>query len=149
MYRKLYKRYNTLESPTAMIKKPLKLLVVAPMVTFYSHCKHCMMVFKEADLRLNQKTFQEYPPEWQDDYRRMGQLLREIMNKFQGLEIELVDPQTPLGLYKSLRYAITKYPTFILEGKKKVVGWQKEELIQAIETMMKERTSPQLSPQTP
>lgn len=128
----------------------LKLLVVAPMVTYYSHCKHCMMLFDEVDLRVHQKTFQEYPPEWQEDYHRMGKLLEELFRKFpQQLEIELIDPQTPLGLYKSLRHGITKYPTFIVGGKIKVVGWQIEELIEAIETKLGESTSPVLSSRNP
>lgn len=111
------------------------------MITFYSHCKHCMMLFDEADLRVHQKTFQDYPPEWQEDYRRLGKLLEGLWRRFpQELEIELVDPQTPLGLYKSLRYGVTQYPTFILGGKKKVAGWQEEELTKTIEMMVQEKT---------
>lgn len=149
MYKKLYKRYKELDIPTRR-PRVLKLLVVAPMVTYYSHCKHCMMLFDEVDIRVHQKTFQEYPVEWQEDYHRLGKLLEELWRKFpQQLEIELVDPQTPLGLYKSIRHGVTKYPTFILNGKKKVVGWQTEEIISAIESMVGESTSPLLSAQTP
>jgi hypothetical protein len=100
-----------------------------------------MMLFDEADLRVHQKTFQDYPPEWQEDYRRLGKLLEGLWRRFpQELEIELVDPQTPLGLYKSLRYGVTQYPTFILGGKKKVAGWQEEELTKTIEMMVQEKT---------
>jgi len=33
-----------------------------------------------------------------------------------------------LGLWKSLRYWVRKYPTFIVNGKKKHTGWDKDAL---------------------
>jgi hypothetical protein len=44
------------------------------------------------------------------------------------LFIKLIDVQSPLGIYKSLRHWIRKYPTFIVEGRETYTGWDKNRL---------------------
>ena len=42
-----------------------------------------------------------------------------------GLLIKLIDAQSILGFYKSLRHWVRKYPAFIVEGKETYTGWDK------------------------
>jgi len=44
------------------------------------------------------------------------------------IEIRVIDSQSGLGLWKSLRYWVRKYATFIVNGKKKYTGWDKDAL---------------------
>ena len=52
------------------------------------------------------------------------------------LAIKVIDPQSPEGLLKSLRYRIRRYPTFVIDGKDKVVGWQQEQLKTALNSRL-------------
>lgn len=42
--------------------------------------------------------------------------------------IRVIDPQSGLGFYKCLRHGVRRYPTFIIGGRKRYVGWNREEL---------------------
>jgi hypothetical protein len=46
--------------------------------------------------------------------------------------IKVIDPQSPEGLFKSLRYRVRRYPTWVVEGKIRVVGWDREALNAAL-----------------
>jgi hypothetical protein len=48
------------------------------------------------------------------------------------VRLEVIDPQSPEGLLKSLRYRVRRYPTFVIEGKTKVVGWERERVDAAV-----------------
>ncbi len=55
--------------------------------------------------------------------------VRELRRLYKHrLLIKLIDVQSPLGIYKSLRYRIRTYPTFIVEGKETYAGWDKGQL---------------------
>ena len=75
----------------------------------------------------------EYPQEWQDDYRRLTDWVYDLAGRYgDRILIKIIDPQSPEGLIKSLRYRVRRYPTFVIEGKKRVVGWQQEQLESAL-----------------
>ena len=38
--------------------------------------------------------------------------------------IRIVDPQSLLGMWKALRHHVRRYPTFLVDGTKQVVGWE-------------------------
>jgi hypothetical protein len=40
----------------------------------------------------------------------------------------VIDAQSILGFYKSLRHWVRKYPTFIVEGQETYTGWDKKQL---------------------
>lgn len=44
------------------------------------------------------------------------------------LLIKLIDAQSILGFYKSLRHWVRKYPAFIVERKETYTGWDKSRL---------------------
>jgi hypothetical protein len=53
------------------------------------------------------------------------------------LLIKLIDVQSLLGLYKSLRHKIRKYPTFIIEGREIYTGWDKNQLESLLDKYIK------------
>ncbi len=38
--------------------------------------------------------------------------------------IRLVDPQSLGGMWKALRHRIRRYPTFLVDGTERIVGWE-------------------------
>ena len=102
-------------------------------------CISCELVLAEAGVGENPTTraFDEYPQEWQDDYRRLTEWVYDLAGRYgDRLLIKVIDPQSPEGLLKSLRYRVRRYPTFVIEGKTKVVGWQREQLEAALVSML-------------
>jgi hypothetical protein len=71
----------------------------------------------------------EYPPDLKEDYLKLCDWIRELTRLYKdGLLIKLIDVQSILGLYKSLRHWVRKYPAFIVEGKETYTGWDKKRL---------------------
>jgi hypothetical protein len=71
----------------------------------------------------------EYPPDLKEEYTKLSDWIRELNRLYKHrLFIKLIDVQSPLGMYKSLRYRIRSYPTFIVEGKETYTGWDKRQL---------------------
>jgi len=102
-------------------------------------CTSCELVLAEAGVGENPTTraFDEYPQEWQDDYRRLTEWVYDLAGRYgDRLLIKVIDPQSPEGLLKSLRYRVRSYPTFVIKGKTKVVGWQREQLEAALASML-------------
>jgi hypothetical protein len=68
-----------------------------------------------------------------EDHHRLSALVVELINQFKdGIIIHVIDPQSLRGIYKSLRYRVRKYPSFIVDGKDIVIGWNRAALEQAI-----------------
>ncbi len=111
--------------------KPITLEIVTRVLTTFGHCRHCEVVFDEADFakKCHQKETKEYPPDLVEEYSRLLGWLQELRQLYQHrLLIRMIDVQSPLGIYKSFRHWIRKYPTFIVEGKDTYTGWDKERL---------------------
>ena len=109
--------------------KPVTLEIVTRVLTTFGHCRHCEVLFDEADFakKYHQKDMNEYPPDVVEEYLRLLDWLRELRHLYQHrLLIRVVDVQSPLGIYKSLRHWVRTYPTFIVDGKETYTGWDKE-----------------------
>jgi len=75
----------------------------------------------------------EYPPEWQEAFQRLSDVVMDLSDRYQdSILIQIWDPRSLQGLMKSVRYWVRRYPTFIVEGEKKVTGWDVEHLEQLI-----------------
>jgi hypothetical protein len=101
------------------------------MITTFAHCRQCDFLFKATGLeeKYHQAAMEEYPADVKEEYVQLCNWIRELARRYQGqLFIKLIDVQSPLGLYKSLRYRIRKYPGFIVAGKEVYTGWDKGEL---------------------
>jgi len=71
----------------------------------------------------------EYPPDLKEEYLKLSEWIRELTRNYKDrLLIRLIDAQSILGICKSLRHWIRKYPTFIVEGQEAYTGWDKKRL---------------------
>jgi hypothetical protein len=115
--------------------KPVCLEVIAPTFQGQGICTTCELVVKEADLgQRAEHALDEYPQEWQDTVHRLTDWVYDLAERYgEGILIKVTDPQSPRGLVKSLRYRVRRYPTWIVNGKTRVVGWDREALEAAIQ----------------
>jgi len=71
----------------------------------------------------------EYPEDLKEDYLLLSNWIRELAQKYrEKILIRIIDVQSFQGVYKSIRYGIHRYPTFIIDKKKKYTGKDKNEL---------------------
>ena len=120
--------------------KPITLEVVTRVLTTFGHCRHCEIFFDEADIgqKLHQKDVNEYPPDLADEYLRLSDWIRELAQLYRHrLSIRVIDVQSLVGIYKSFRHRIRRYPAFIVEGKEMYAGWDKSQLEQLLDKHIK------------
>ena len=71
----------------------------------------------------------EYPSDLKEEYLKLSDWIRELTRICEDrLVVKVIDAQSILGFYKSLRHWVRKYPTFIVEGQKTYTGWDKKRL---------------------
>ena len=108
--------------------RPILLELVTRVMTSYDPCHRCTILFDEAGLQkeLTRKTMDDYPKDLREEFIDLSDWIRELTRLYKHrLRIRLIDAQSPLGMYKCLRHWIRRYPAFIVEGKKKFVGWDR------------------------
>lgn len=71
----------------------------------------------------------EYPAEVKEDYLYLSNWIRELSQKYgPKILIKIIDAQSLLGFYKSIRHRIFRYPGFIINNKQKYTGKDKGRL---------------------
>jgi hypothetical protein len=116
--------------------RPIRLEVIAPTFQGLGMCSSCELVFAQASMGEHpaERTLDEYPQEWQDEFRRLTDWVYELAGRYgDQISIKVIDPQSIEGLAKSLRYRARRYPSWIVNGKTRVVGWDREALEAALE----------------
>ena len=111
--------------------RPIRLEIVTRVVTFFDHCRRCQILFDQSGLdeKLHQKEMEEYPPDLKEEYLKLSDWIQELTRLYKHrLRIRVIDAQSPLGIYKSLRHRIRTYPAFVVEGKEIYTGWDKSQL---------------------
>ncbi|MGB7572466.1 MAG: hypothetical protein WBN53_01285 [Thermodesulfobacteriota bacterium] len=120
--------------------KPILLEIVTKVLTSWGQCRRCKILFDQAglDQKFRQGEMDEYPPDLKEEYTRLSDWIRELNRLYKHrLLIKLIDVQSPFGIYKSLRYRIRTYPTFIVEGKETYAGWDKGQLESLLDKYIK------------
>lgn len=118
----------------------MQLLVLMPIPTTFRHCLACEALSADVvgDIA-RREMVQEYPAEFLEEFDRLMGWINELTLRFgPALQVRVVDPQSLEGFWKSLRYGVRRYPAFILPGGRKVVGWDREALEQAIRALLGE-----------
>ena len=71
----------------------------------------------------------DYPEDLKEEYLFLSNWIRELAQKYrEKILIKVIDVQSLLGFYKSLRYGARQYPTFIVNKKAKYTGKEKTRL---------------------
>ncbi|MBI4772444.1 MAG: hypothetical protein HY784_18945 [Chloroflexi bacterium] len=66
----------------------------------------------------------EYPEDWKQEYLRVSDWAKHTARRFgRRVVIHIIDPQSAAGMWKLLRHGIRRYPTVILNGRTRFVGW--------------------------
>lgn len=118
----------------------LEILSINP-ITF-KHCQHCEQFFDRAGIgpQVREQIISEYPADLLEDSDKLSAMVVELAHKYQNnIEIKVIDPQSPLGVYKSLRYWVRKYPTFIIDGKEVITGINQTALEHALQACLGRR----------
>jgi hypothetical protein len=119
-----------------MVRKPILLEVIAPILERVGLCFTCQVVLSGAGLDRGQDA---YPEQWRSDFEAtLGVVRRLSQIAGNGLVIRWSDPRSLRGLFLSLRYRVRRYPTFILGAREKFVGLEQAEagLIPRLEALM-------------
>jgi hypothetical protein len=110
--------------------KTISIEVVTMVLTTFQHCASCGPVFRETGVEdaVNKEALSEYPRDLQDDFIKLSDMIRDLRRLYRHrIRIELVNAQSPLGIFKTLRHGIRQYPAFIIDKKDVCVGldWQR------------------------
>ncbi len=77
----------------------------------------------------DERDINEYPEDLKEEYLFLSNWIREIAQNYrEKILIKIIDVQSLLGVYKSLRYGVRQYPTFIVNQKAKYTGKDKAQL---------------------
>jgi hypothetical protein len=86
---------------------------------------------------VHRQELNEYPEGMKEEFLRLSQWIRTTREQYgPRVLIRLVDPQSLLGMWKALRNGVRRYPTFLVDGTERVVGWEGDPagaLAQAVE----------------
>jgi len=107
--------------------QPIHLEVLAHVPTDFFHCSHCERFFDTAGIgaSLHQEMQDAYPPQVLEEAERLATWLQDLSEQYgKQLHIRVVDPQSMEGFFKSLRYWIRRYPTFVINRRTKYTGWE-------------------------
>lgn len=114
---------------------PIRLDVVAPVPEGWGLCQSCEVLLASA--RLDQappeRGLDELPPEWRADFQRLSALIFDLADRYGArITIRVYDPRSLPGLLKAVRHRVRRYPTFVIAGRDRVVGWDDAALEQAL-----------------
>jgi hypothetical protein len=115
--------------------KPIQIEVIAPVQESWGLCTACELVMSKADVGGSDpdRALAEYPAEWQEEFRQLGDWVFELAERYRGqVRIVVIDPRSPRGLLKSARHRVRRTPTWIVDGKRRVAGWDREALERAV-----------------
>ncbi|PJH74389.1 MAG: hypothetical protein CO064_12300 [Anaerolineae bacterium CG_4_9_14_0_8_um_filter_58_9] len=99
-------------------------------------CLTCEALIAQAkmDKAPHERGLDEYPPEWQADFRRFSKMIFDLSQRYgDSVMIRIWDPRSLQGLVKAIRYGVHRYPTFVVGGGKKVVGLDMPQLEQTLQ----------------
>ncbi|MBU2547142.1 MAG: hypothetical protein KKB20_01905 [Proteobacteria bacterium] len=108
--------------------KPVYLEVVSKMLTVFHQFYAGDLLFEDGGLRkkYRNREINEYPDDLKEEVLALSEWIRELSSTYQHrLVIRVIDAQSLLGLYKSIRHRFRQTPTFIVSGKETYTGWDK------------------------
>ena len=111
---------------------PILLEVVAPMLSTVEMSRRgCGFIMGYVGLRdkYRDACTNEYPDDWKQAVDYVSRWINEISSLYQHrIRIRVIDAQSPLGLWKQIRYRLFRFPAFIVDRKRTYIGWDYEEL---------------------
>jgi hypothetical protein len=115
--------------------------VITPTPTEFYHCLHCEQIFGQADIggKVRAEELERYPSDIREDITRLQTWLDEILERYkERIQIRIIDPASPEGLVISVRHWVRRYPTFLINRRHKVIGWNREVLTRALQEVFED-----------
>jgi hypothetical protein len=112
----------------------LEILSLLPIT--YKQCTHCERFYDLAEVgdKVHEQILREYPRNMLEDSQRLTTLVLELSDRYKDdISIQIIDPHSIPGMIRTLRFRLHKYPAFILNNQKVIVGWDRSALDQALE----------------
>jgi hypothetical protein len=71
----------------------------------------------------------DYPQEYLEEVARLANWVKSLADRFGGcVTVRIHDPRSPRAMWKALRHGVHRYPSFVIDGKRCISGWQPERL---------------------
>jgi hypothetical protein len=113
-----------------MLMEPVKVEIVA-MTTIDPGCGTCGMAFARKELFEDSVRAwkDEYPQDCLDDEKRLQEAMKRLASLYRHrVRFSMIDAQSPMGLWKQLRYRFSQLPAFIVDGSEVCAGWDMGQL---------------------
>jgi hypothetical protein len=112
--------------------KPVQIEVVTPMlssVEISSWRYSFILSYWGMKSKYRSACINEYPDDWKWATNYVSQWLQEISYLYRHrIQIQVIDAQSPLGLWKQIRYRLFRFPAFIIDKKRTYIGWDHHQL---------------------
>ena len=128
--------------------KAISIEVVSNLLTTYSHCARCEVIFRESGLgkEANRGDIEDYPTELKEEILKLSDRIGELKQLYKHrIHIRLTDAQSPRGIYKSLIHRLRQYPAFIIEKKDVYIGWDRERIEELVDKYLRMAGSSKIS----
>jgi hypothetical protein len=115
----------------------VEILAYAP--TEFYHCQHCEIVW--GHLGLGQRLHAEerknaLPADLQAEYAAISDWALRAFDRYGNrLTVKVIDAASIEGLYKAVRHRARRFPSFIIDGRERIIGFDRERL----DTMLADR----------
>lgn len=123
------------------VRSVITLDVVAWMPTVFRQCGHCEIILGQAKLgaQTRQDNLEEYPSQLLEDHQRLSVWIKELFAIHGAtIRIRLIDSQSPRGLWTVLRHGVRVYPSWVVAGRRRVEGWDRQALEEAIQAALQQ-----------
>jgi len=119
----------------------VEILAYAP--TEFYHCQHCEIVWGHLGLadRLHaEQRKSALPADLQAEYAAISDWAQRAFGRYgDRLTIKVVDVASIEGVYKAVRHGARRFPSFIIDGRERVVGFDRERLDAMLADRLEER----------
>ncbi len=106
--------------------RPVRIEVITYTPTFFYHCQHCELTFREMGVGQavhREQAREALPEDLTREFAAVSSWLHELLERYGSrIRIKLVDAASLEGFWKSLRHGIKSYPAILIDGVEKHVG---------------------------
>lgn len=117
--------------------------VITPVLTNFFHCLHCEQLFHHSGIgqQMHQEVLEQYPEDFKQDSDHLASWVIDLVQRYgEQIHIQVFDPQSLKGFFLSLRHWVRRYPTFIVNGRKAIVGSDQDGLERVLQASLVEST---------
>ncbi len=106
--------------------RPVRIEVITYTPTFFYHCQHCELTFREmgvGEAVHREQARSALPEDLTREYAAISAWLHELLERYGNrIHVRLVDAASLEGFWKSLRHGLKSYPAILIDGQDKHVG---------------------------